>query len=54
MTAWSDDIETMRASVEVIIRHVAEHADFAGRIKRLDVGCPICQRYFSDQLGKLE
>jgi hypothetical protein len=53
MTAWNEDIESMRASVEVIVRHVAEHADFRGRIKRLDKECTICQRYFTDEFGKL-
>lgn len=53
MTTTSEDIRAAKIGVEVIIVHVTKHADFRGRIMKLDKGCTICQNYFSDELAKL-
>jgi hypothetical protein len=51
-TTTGEDIQAAKIGVEVIIVHVTKHADFRGRIIKLDKGCTICQNYFSDELAK--
>jgi hypothetical protein len=53
MSILDGDIEKLKGSVEIIVIHIAKHADFRGHIKQLDKKCTICQNYFADELAKL-
>ena len=48
-----DDLRSFVNEMEILLRHIREHANLRGEIYRLDSACQLCKVYFADKLSMI-
>ncbi|HEV8387921.1 MAG TPA: hypothetical protein VGQ03_09895 [Nitrososphaera sp.] len=50
MSEKKDNLASFVSEMEILLRHIREHANLRGEIYRLDSACQLCKVYFADKL----
>jgi hypothetical protein len=51
MNEKNDNLMSFVSEMEILLRHIREHANLRGEIYRLDSACQLCKVYFADKLA---
>jgi hypothetical protein len=53
MSENHDSLTSFVGEMEILLRHIREHANLRGEVYQLDLACQLCKVYFEDKLSNV-